>query len=57
MKIAIEILYIVCVSFTDMDGLGSSAVGGQMVRSASGQSPLAQEKHTPDSVTAGKAYL
>ncbi|XP_055495170.1 brefeldin A-inhibited guanine nucleotide-exchange protein 3 [Leucoraja erinacea] len=44
------------VMLTDMDGLGSSAVGGQMVRSASGQSPLAQEKHTPDSVTAGACF-
>ncbi|XP_032881861.1 brefeldin A-inhibited guanine nucleotide-exchange protein 3 isoform X2 [Amblyraja radiata] len=44
------------VMLTDMDGLGSSAVGGQMVSSASGQSPLAQEKNTPDSVTAGACF-
>ncbi|XP_060687228.1 brefeldin A-inhibited guanine nucleotide-exchange protein 3 [Hemiscyllium ocellatum] len=41
---------------TDMDGLGSSAVGGQMVSTASEQSPLAQEKNTPDSVTAGMCF-
>ncbi|XP_059842692.1 brefeldin A-inhibited guanine nucleotide-exchange protein 3 isoform X1 [Hypanus sabinus] len=44
------------VMLTDMDGLGSSAVGGQMVSSASGQSPLAQERNTPDSVTAGSCF-
>ncbi|XP_069792213.1 brefeldin A-inhibited guanine nucleotide-exchange protein 3 [Narcine bancroftii] len=44
------------VILTDMDGLGSSAVGGQMISAASGQSPLAQEKNTPDSVTAGMCF-
>uniref|UniRef100_UPI00398E517F brefeldin A-inhibited guanine nucleotide-exchange protein 3 n=1 Tax=Pristiophorus japonicus TaxID=55135 RepID=UPI00398E517F len=44
------------IMLTDMDGLGSSAVGGQMVSTASEQSPLAQEKNTPDSVTAGVSF-
>ncbi|XP_072369603.1 brefeldin A-inhibited guanine nucleotide-exchange protein 3 [Scyliorhinus torazame] len=44
------------VMLTDMDGLGSSAVGGQMVSTASEKSPLAQERNMPDSVTAGMCF-
>uniref|UniRef100_A0A8C4JTU0 ARFGEF family member 3 n=1 Tax=Dromaius novaehollandiae TaxID=8790 RepID=A0A8C4JTU0_DRONO len=41
---------------TDIDGLGSSAVGGQLMASASPQSPLSQNRKTDDSVVAGVAF-
>lgn len=37
----------------DIDGLGSSAIGGQLMASASAQSPLSQNQKTDDSVVAG----
>ncbi|NXX79958.1 BIG3 protein, partial [Urocolius indicus] len=41
---------------TDIDGLGSSAIGGQLMASASTQSPLSQNRKTDDSVVAGVAF-
>ncbi|NXY03962.1 BIG3 protein, partial [Pteruthius melanotis] len=41
---------------TDIDGLGSSAIGGQLMASASAQSPLSQNRKTDDSVVAGIAF-
>uniref|UniRef100_A0A8C0V284 ARFGEF family member 3 n=1 Tax=Cyanistes caeruleus TaxID=156563 RepID=A0A8C0V284_CYACU len=41
---------------TDIDGLGSSAIGGQLMASASAQSPLCQNRKTDDSVVAGIAF-
>ncbi|NXG55863.1 BIG3 protein, partial [Hemiprocne comata] len=41
---------------TDIDGLGSSAIGGQLMASASAQSPLSQNQKTDDSVVAGVAF-
>uniref|UniRef100_A0A8V0XGI9 ARFGEF family member 3 n=2 Tax=Gallus gallus TaxID=9031 RepID=A0A8V0XGI9_CHICK len=41
---------------TDIDGLGSSTVGGQLMASASAQSPLSQNQKTDDSVVAGVAF-
>uniref|UniRef100_A0A8C3HWV4 ARFGEF family member 3 n=1 Tax=Chrysemys picta bellii TaxID=8478 RepID=A0A8C3HWV4_CHRPI len=41
---------------TDIDGLGSSAIGGQLMASASTQSPLTQNRKTDDSVVAGVAF-
>ncbi|XP_038251599.1 brefeldin A-inhibited guanine nucleotide-exchange protein 3 isoform X11 [Dermochelys coriacea] len=41
---------------TDIDGLGSSAIGGQLMASASTQSPLTQNQKTEDSVVAGVAF-
>ncbi|XP_014734550.1 PREDICTED: brefeldin A-inhibited guanine nucleotide-exchange protein 3 isoform X5 [Sturnus vulgaris] len=41
---------------TDIDGLGSSAIGGQLMSSASAQSPLSQNRRTDDSVVAGIAF-
>ncbi|XP_038124531.1 brefeldin A-inhibited guanine nucleotide-exchange protein 3 isoform X3 [Cyprinodon tularosa] len=41
---------------TDIDGLGSSAIGGQMVRRPSSQSALASEKAGIDTVTAGAVF-
>ncbi|NWR29875.1 BIG3 protein, partial [Tachuris rubrigastra] len=41
---------------TDIDGLGSSAIGGQLMVSASAQSPLSQNRKTDDSVVAGVAF-
>ncbi|NWS04880.1 BIG3 protein, partial [Motacilla alba] len=41
---------------TDIDGLGSSAIGGQLMASASAQSPLSQNRKTDDSVVAGVAF-
>ncbi|XP_074846581.1 brefeldin A-inhibited guanine nucleotide-exchange protein 3 isoform X2 [Carettochelys insculpta] len=41
---------------TDIDGLGSSAIGGQLMASASTQSPLTQNQKTDDSVVAGVAF-
>ncbi|NXX51554.1 BIG3 protein, partial [Tricholaema leucomelas] len=41
---------------TDIDGLGSSAIGGQLMASASAQSPLSQNQKTDDSLVAGVAF-
>ncbi|NWR75042.1 BIG3 protein, partial [Centropus unirufus] len=41
---------------TDIDGLGSSAIGGQLMASVSAQSPLSQNRKTDDSVVAGVAF-
>lgn len=38
---------------SDIDGLGSSAIGGQMIRRQSSQSALGPEKAGSDNVTAG----
>uniref|UniRef100_A0AAV2JPJ8 SEC7 domain-containing protein n=1 Tax=Knipowitschia caucasica TaxID=637954 RepID=A0AAV2JPJ8_KNICA len=40
----------------DMDGLGSSAIGGQLIRRSSVQSPLTCEKSSSDLVTAGSVF-
>lgn len=42
------------VPLSDIDGLGSSAIGGQMVRRASSQSPLSCDKASSDTVMAGQ---
>lgn len=47
---------VICYFFNvlaDIDGLGSSAIGGQLMASASAQSPLSQNQKTDDSVVAG----
>ncbi|KAI1886411.1 hypothetical protein AGOR_G00213740 [Albula goreensis] len=41
---------------TDIDGLGSSAIGGQMIRQASIKSPFCCEKSTNDTVMAGMVF-
>ncbi|XP_035987291.1 brefeldin A-inhibited guanine nucleotide-exchange protein 3 isoform X1 [Fundulus heteroclitus] len=41
---------------TDIDGLGSSAIGGQMIRRPSSQSTLCSEKVGIDTVTAGAVF-
>ncbi|XP_054455973.1 brefeldin A-inhibited guanine nucleotide-exchange protein 3 [Anoplopoma fimbria] len=41
---------------TDIDGLGSSAIGGQMIRRASNQSPLSCDKASSDTVMAGAVF-
>ncbi|NXA54553.1 BIG3 protein, partial [Nothocercus julius] len=41
---------------TDIDGLGSSAIGGQLMASVSAKSPLSQNQKTDDSVVAGVAF-
>ncbi|NWW46061.1 BIG3 protein, partial [Pedionomus torquatus] len=41
---------------TDIDDLGSSAIGGQLMASASAQSPLSQNLKTDDSIVAGVAF-
>ncbi|XP_058507193.1 brefeldin A-inhibited guanine nucleotide-exchange protein 3 isoform X2 [Solea solea] len=41
---------------TDIDGLGSSAIGGQLIRRASCQSPLSCEKVSSDTATAGAVF-
>ncbi|XP_041106722.1 brefeldin A-inhibited guanine nucleotide-exchange protein 3-like isoform X3 [Polyodon spathula] len=41
---------------TDIDGLGSSAIGGQMINKASMQSPLSHDKSAADSVVAGVVF-
>ncbi|KAM6461719.1 brefeldin A-inhibited guanine nucleotide-exchange protein 3 [Liasis olivaceus] len=41
---------------TDIDGLGSSAIGGQLMASASKQSPLSQTWKPDDTVMAGVAF-
>ncbi|XP_028982911.1 brefeldin A-inhibited guanine nucleotide-exchange protein 3 [Betta splendens] len=41
---------------TDIDGLGSSAIGGQMIRRTSSQSPLSWDKASSDAALAGAAF-
>ncbi|XP_044279702.1 brefeldin A-inhibited guanine nucleotide-exchange protein 3 [Varanus komodoensis] len=41
---------------TDIDGLGSSAIGGQLMACASPQSPLMQTRKPNDAVVAGVAF-
>ncbi|XP_053189544.1 LOW QUALITY PROTEIN: brefeldin A-inhibited guanine nucleotide-exchange protein 3 [Scomber japonicus] len=41
---------------TDIDGLGSSAIGGQLIRRASSQSPLTCGKASSDTVMAGAVF-
>uniref|UniRef100_A0A3Q1F0C5 ARFGEF family member 3 n=1 Tax=Acanthochromis polyacanthus TaxID=80966 RepID=A0A3Q1F0C5_9TELE len=41
---------------TDIDGLGSSAIGGQMIRRASSQSPLSCDRTGSDTVMAGAVF-
>ncbi|XP_022604361.1 brefeldin A-inhibited guanine nucleotide-exchange protein 3 [Seriola dumerili] len=43
-------------TLTDIDGLGSSAIGGQLIRRASSQSPLSCNKAGGDSVMAGAVF-
>lgn len=39
---------------SDIDGLGSSAIGGQLIRRANSQSPLSCDKASSDAVMAGQ---
>ncbi|KAM7385212.1 hypothetical protein PAMP_001306 [Pampus punctatissimus] len=41
---------------TDIDGLGSSAIGGQLIRKASSRSPLTCDKASSDTVMAGAVF-
>ncbi|XP_065105323.1 brefeldin A-inhibited guanine nucleotide-exchange protein 3 isoform X2 [Paramisgurnus dabryanus] len=41
---------------TDIDGLGSSAIGGQLIRKASTQSPFTCDKNGSDNLVAGAAF-
>ncbi|XP_075935099.1 brefeldin A-inhibited guanine nucleotide-exchange protein 3 [Anarhichas minor] len=41
---------------TDIDGLGSSAIGGQLIRRATNQSPLSCDKAGSDTVMAGAVF-
>ncbi|XP_069565452.1 brefeldin A-inhibited guanine nucleotide-exchange protein 3 isoform X2 [Brachyistius frenatus] len=41
---------------TDIDGLGSSAIGGQLIRRASSKSPLSCDKVGSDTVMAGAVF-
>ncbi|XP_074043788.1 brefeldin A-inhibited guanine nucleotide-exchange protein 3 isoform X2 [Macrotis lagotis] len=41
---------------TDIDGLESSAIGGQLMASASSESPLTQNQRTDESIMAGVAF-
>ncbi|XP_029962135.1 brefeldin A-inhibited guanine nucleotide-exchange protein 3 [Salarias fasciatus] len=41
---------------TDIDGLGSSAIGGQLVRRASSRSPLSCDTSSSDTLTAGAVF-
>uniref|UniRef100_A0A669C5Y0 ARFGEF family member 3 n=1 Tax=Oreochromis niloticus TaxID=8128 RepID=A0A669C5Y0_ORENI len=41
---------------TDIDGLGSSAIGGQLIRRASSHAPLGCEKPCSDTVMAGAVF-
>ncbi|XP_034537847.1 brefeldin A-inhibited guanine nucleotide-exchange protein 3 [Notolabrus celidotus] len=41
---------------TDIDGLGSSAIGGQLIRRASSRSPLSCDKAGSDTVMAGAVF-
>lgn len=42
------------MSMTDIDGLESSAIGGQLMASASTESPFTQGRRIDDSTVAGK---
>ncbi|XP_064411267.1 brefeldin A-inhibited guanine nucleotide-exchange protein 3 [Latimeria chalumnae] len=44
------------LTLTEIDGLGSSAIGGQLMCSASTQSPLTLDRSMDDSVRAGVAF-
>lgn len=44
---------IVLFSLTDIDGLESSAIGGQLMASASTESPFTQSRRIDDSTVAG----
>ncbi|XP_029305131.1 brefeldin A-inhibited guanine nucleotide-exchange protein 3 isoform X4 [Cottoperca gobio] len=46
----------VIVMLTDIDGLGSSAIGGQLIRRASSQFPLSCDKAGSDTVMAGAVF-
>lgn len=41
---------------TDIDGLGSSAIGGQLIRKASTQSPFTSNKNGSDNMVAGVVF-
>uniref|UniRef100_A0A8C2EKR5 ARFGEF family member 3 n=1 Tax=Cyprinus carpio TaxID=7962 RepID=A0A8C2EKR5_CYPCA len=41
---------------TDIDGLGSSAIGGQLIRKASTQSPFTCDKNGSDNLVAGAVF-
>uniref|UniRef100_A0A668A4N3 ARFGEF family member 3 n=1 Tax=Myripristis murdjan TaxID=586833 RepID=A0A668A4N3_9TELE len=41
---------------TDIDGLGSSAIGGQLIRRASSQSPFSCDKAVSDTIMAGSVF-
>lgn len=41
---------------SDIDGLGSSAIGGQLIRRASSKSPLSCDKAGSDTVMAGQYH-
>ncbi|XP_056616634.1 brefeldin A-inhibited guanine nucleotide-exchange protein 3 isoform X2 [Triplophysa dalaica] len=41
---------------TDIDGLGSSAIGGQLIRKASTQSPFTSDKNSSDNMVAGVVF-
>ena len=43
-------------SLTDIDGLESSAIGGQLMASASMESPFTQGRRIDDSTVAGNEY-
>lgn len=42
---------------SDIDGLGSSAIGGQLIRRASSRSPLSCDKAGSDTVMAGQSLV
>ncbi|XP_061083723.1 brefeldin A-inhibited guanine nucleotide-exchange protein 3 isoform X2 [Conger conger] len=44
------------IMLTDIDGLGSSAIGGQMIRQASAQSPFCCDKGASDTLMAGMVF-
>lgn len=43
-------------ALSDIDGLGSSAIGGQLIRKASTQSPFTSDKNGSDNMVAGKVH-
>ncbi|KAM3605772.1 uncharacterized protein V6R79_004414 [Siganus canaliculatus] len=44
------------IMLTDIDGLGSSAIGGQLIRRASSRSPLSLDKSGSDAAMAGSVF-
>nr|XP_025033827.1 brefeldin A-inhibited guanine nucleotide-exchange protein 3 isoform X3 [Pelodiscus sinensis] len=54
----LTVLHAICLheAHTNIDGLGSSAIGGQLMASASTQSPLTQNQKMDDSIVAGVAF-